>query len=114
MGGSVPVILDGVGDFPSLFELTAETEEAPNDARLTFSHDRFLEATEKLDVQTRESTDDAFAVALCKVKLIRFSRPHQREYILGRSSRGRVFVPRHNRLAWGSEKNGNFIILYQI
>ena len=31
------LILDGVRDFPSLFALTAETEEAPNDARLVMT-----------------------------------------------------------------------------
>ena len=38
LGCSVPVlILDGVGDFPSLFVLAPETEEAPNDARFVMT-----------------------------------------------------------------------------
>ena len=36
--------------------------------RCSFGHDRFLEVTEKLDVQTRESTDNAFAVGSNPVK----------------------------------------------
>jgi len=37
---SARTTLDGVGDFPSLFALTPETEEAPNDARLVMTGDR--------------------------------------------------------------------------
>ena len=41
LGGSAPVVvvlmLDAVGDFPSILALAAETEEAPNDARLVMT-----------------------------------------------------------------------------
>ena len=37
VGGSVPVTLDGVRDFPPLFALPLVMEEAPNDARLVMT-----------------------------------------------------------------------------
>lgn len=73
------------------------------DWEVSLGHHRFLEATEELDVRTRESTDNAFAVSLCKL-------------VLEESSRGRI-----NKITYTEgilqvkylEKDGNFIFLYQ-
>jgi len=54
----------------------ADTRNGRSTQRCSLGHDRFLEAAKKLDVQTRESTDDAFTVALCKMGLEESSRSH--------------------------------------
>jgi len=70
-------MLDSVGNSPSLFALTqVDTRSGGRTQRCAFSDDRFLEATEKLQVQTREPTDDILAVALCKMGLEKSSRGH--------------------------------------
>ena len=51
----------------------ADSRNGRSTERCTFGHNRFFEATEKLDVQTRKSTD-AFAVARCKIGLEKSSR----------------------------------------
>ena len=53
-----------------------DTRNGGSTQRCPFGHDRFLEGTEKLDIQTRESTDDAFAVALRKMGLDKSSGSH--------------------------------------
>ena len=53
-----------------------DTRNGGSTQRCPFGHDRFLEGTEKLDIQTRELTDDAFAVALRKMGLDKSSGSH--------------------------------------
>ena len=89
-GWTVPAMLDSARKLS--VTVCVDTRSGGSPERCSFSDDRFLEATQKLHVQTRESTDDTFAVALCKMGLEKkFLGPHQGEYIQGRSSRGRIF-----------------------
>ena len=76
------------------------------DWEVSFGHHRFLEETEKPDVRTKESsesTDDAFAVTLCKRVLEESSRGH---------SNGNTYKERLLYVGY-LEKDGNFIFLYQ-
>jgi len=65
-------MLDSVGKLS--VTVCIDTRSGGSPERCLFSDDRFLESTEKLHVQTRESTDDIFAVALCKMGLEKSSR----------------------------------------
>jgi len=81
----------------------ADSRNGRSTERCTFGHNRFFEATEKLDVQTGKSTD-AFAVARCKIGLEKSSRSN----INGDTYRQQVLEVGY------LEKNSDFIILYQI
>ena len=72
--------------------------------RCSFGHKRFPETTEKLHVQTRESTDDTFAAVLGKMGLEKISRGH----IKGNTYKGEVLEVGY------LEKDGEFVILHQV
>ena len=67
-------MLDSIGK-PSV-TVRFDTRSRGSPKRCSFSDDRFLEATEKLHVQTRDDDDDILAVALCKMGLEKSSRGH--------------------------------------
>jgi len=95
-------MLDSVGKL--CVTVCVDTRSGGSPKRCSFSDDRFLEATEKLYVQTRESTDDIFAVALCKMGLEKSSRGH----IKGNTYKEEVLEVGY------LENDGEFVVLYQI
>ena len=73
-GWTVPIMLDSIEKLSVTVRF--DTRSRGNPKRCSFSDDRFLEATEKLHVQTRDDDDDLLAVALCKMGLEKSSRGH--------------------------------------